>query len=513
MEYQDISLDQPDPVPSFHLCIDGITRHMQAYESSLFALEAENRVLRERVTYLTQQLESAKQQLIHGSQGVTLKNRPSLVTDAQGTLTNLSNLKAAYSNIVNAPVDDQAKARSSSNDTTTQLRVSPGKRLPSKQLTHLRTLQMHSRAVSAVTWVQDFFITASRDASCRVWYVPREQTDSSRPGPLMTYRTASPLTSARCISNRYLMLSNTSSEVIVHSISAPAIASLGVYANVESMNSTLIRTETDEKSLRFRSPVWSIVELDGHAVCVGAGFAALIEFNGEKCALTKTIRLLDPFYPKADEPMLCSFVTRVGGTIIATIRERYIKADDLQPPSFVPEPTDIMNYRRSGMRLVKINPEASSNNSTVITFTTQNMQCIQVTGLAPLFNTHVIVSTTTPDAKLLSYRVDDQSPGAIKVMSTSECNESDVFTAISACDGYVAVAVNAAVNAHPRMYIFQAHVPQNKDAPIELKRVDTAVLDSVYGSVTAIGTRRVEDGIVVILCGCDGDIHVKCYGI
>ncbi|ESU37811.1 Putative WD-repeat family protein [Giardia duodenalis] len=513
MEYQDISLDQPDPVPSFHLCIDGITRHMQAYESSLFALEAENRILRERVTYLTQQLESAKQQLIHGSQGVTLKNRTSLVTDTQTTLANLGNLKSAYSNVIPAPPDDQAKMRSASSDTATQLRVSPGKRLPSKQLTHLRTLQMHSRAVSAVTWVQDFFITASRDASCRVWYVPKEQSDSSRPGPLMTYRTAAPLTSARCISNRYLMLSNTSSEVIVHSVSAPAIASLGVYANVESMNSTLIRTETDEKSLSFKSPVWSIVELDGHAVCVGAGFAALVEFNGEKCAITKTIRLLDPFCPKNDEPMLCSFVTRVGGTIIATIRERYIKADDLQPPGFIPDPADVVNYRRSGMRLVKINPEALSNNATVVTFTTQSMQCIQVTGLAPIFNTHVIVSTTTPDTKLLSYRVDDHSSGAIKVISATECNDSDIFTAISTCDGYVVTAVNAAINAHPRIYIFQAHLPQNRDAPIELKRVDTAVLDSVYGSITAIGTRRVEDGIVVVLCGCDGDIHVKCYGI
>lgn len=512
MEYQDISLDQPDPVPSFHLCIDGITRHMQAYESSLFALEAENRVLRDRVTYLTQQLESAKQQLIQGSQGVSVKSRTSLATDPQGILPSLSN-KSAYSNIVTNTVDDHPRVRPSSNDATTQIRVSPGKRLPSKQLTHLRTLQMHSRAISAVTWVQDFFITSSRDGSCRVWYVPKEQSDSSRPGPLMTYRTASPLTSARCISNRYLMLSNTSSEVIVHSISAPAIASLGVYANVESMNSTLIRTEADEKALKFKSPVWSMVELDGHALCVGAGFAALVEFNGEKCAITKTIRLLDPFSPKQDEPMLCSFVTRVGSTIVATIRERYVKVDDLQPPNFMPDPADIVNYRRSGMRIVRINPEASSNNSTVITFTSQSMQCVQVTGLVSIFNSHVIISTISPDAKLLSYRVDDQSSSAIKVISTSECNESDIFTAISVCDGYVVAAVNAAVNAHPRVYIFQAHVPQNRDAPIELKRVDTAVLDSVYGSITAIGTRRVEDGIVVVLCACDGDIHVKCYGI
>ncbi|TNJ28793.1 WD40 repeat protein [Giardia muris] len=507
MDYQDLNIDQQDPVPSAELCLDGIMRHIQAYEKTVTALEQENRVLREQLAILTQQLEQHKQQQVQGVTGIPHGAHNPIIADIPAGKHGhpgggLGMAGGAYG------AGDQK--------TALPVRASPSssRRPQPMQLVYLRTHQMHSRAISSLTWLQEFFVTASRDGSARIWYVPREQSDSSRMGSLVTYRTATPLTAVKNVGNHYLLFASTAADVTVHSMSLAAVASTTVYGEIDSLNATLIRTKDGEKSIRLPSTVWSFVELDNQAFCVGAGFAALLELTPEACGVSRLIQLHEPFGQggvggRRDEPLLCSFVVRMGGSVFAAVRERYLRGDDLLPANYVPELGELQGYKRSGLRLVRINPDAGASNVHLISYPSVPAcsQPLHVTGLSAFGTTHLLATTLASELRIVSLRADESM---LRPVATPDFVEGDLITALAVCETYIILGTGAPVNAHPRLYVYGGTAT---DKAVELRTLGVISLEHVYGAITALGARRVEDGLIIVICGADGEITITCYGL
>lgn len=430
MEYnQESAIDKPDPVPSAQACLDGLSRHIQAYDASLGALAAENKLLREQTAFLTQQIESLKLQLLQspsGSRGAPSADllakalpRPSgppVQPPAQKPAASEPQLSdpavSVTSTVVTVRPGGQTP-RDATQETPPRTAAAPGiaaaqplqgRKLPPHQLVHVRTLQMHSRAVTALLWMHEFFLSCSRDGSARAWYLPRDAADNSRFGPLQTLRCEHALTALANVENHYVLLADTSGALCAYSLTAGFLANTVVHAPAEDLNRYLLWTNNGAKSLQLSSPCWAMVEVTGgcggcsgsgaasgslnssfgsnasvvhpsvvasgasgqaQVLCIGSGSAALIEID--RASLTyrqaRASTLPDPADGHSDEALLIAFATALkhDGLVYGVCRERFWSDDRMLPADYVPQAaSELAGLGRSGLRICLLDPDAGT---------------------------------------------------------------------------------------------------------------------------------------------------------
>jgi len=397
--------DRQEPIPSASVCLDGITRHLQAYEVTIDKLTRENADLRQQLALVLQKLEDANAQAVRyafllqeaqpGAQPGGAGAVPAPPSEAQArSVPQTMNFAAQTTGAPGRQLQQSVPGQGSGGIRATivsmrQVGITTGFPVGGKGISEsmalgalpqtqgdtptcipLASYVIHNRAVHSLIFASNYLITSSRDGSTRGWVLPPEAvgklsgaqgTPAAATVPLRTYRCDCPVLAAALIDGR-LVISNSRCQIALYASPIRCLETSVPYADVSSVDADLVRPDKHRRVLTLPTQTWCFCPAPSGLLCLGGGYCSYLAVEANSYCERLRTPLLGPDTagPFQGELLLPTHLASLGSRHFVVVRERYADPNGAMLDAGNSPLTlhDLQGLRRTGLRLFRLAPKA-----------------------------------------------------------------------------------------------------------------------------------------------------------